>query len=66
MYFRLIADITVLADEYVTFEVFHKEAKLQGGEAAIAGALASLIAQFITTPVSYMDEFVIVIYCFCL
>jgi solute carrier family 25 S-adenosylmethionine transporter 26 len=49
--YALPADIIkFLAYEYITFEVFHKEAKLQGGEAALAGALASLVAQFLTTP----------------
>lgn len=42
------------------FEVFHKEAKFEGGDAAVAGALASLIAQFLTTPVSSL---IIALYC---
>lgn len=49
--------ICICVDEHVVSQWFHHEGKLVGWDATVAGALASMFAQFLTTPVSFAFYF---------
>jgi hypothetical protein len=50
--YKLVISHILFVDEWISIHFFNTEGKLQGLDAATAGALASMFAQIITTPVS--------------